>query len=76
MSSQYLNQSVQNQNINIKVHDAVIDGELSVVENSSFSGKLTVGGYVQSGSLLLNGIHKSVPNVAHNYIWCGRTIYY
>ena len=55
MSSQYLNQSVQNPNVNIRINDVTIDGELSVVENSTFSGKLTVGSYVQSGSLLLNG---------------------
>tara|TARA_R110002153_G_scaffold138885_3_gene289497 strand:+ start:5632 stop:6138 length:507 start_codon:yes stop_codon:yes gene_type:complete len=55
MSSQYLNQAVPNSNVNIRINDAVVTGELSVVENSSFSGKLTVGGYVQSGSLLLNG---------------------
>ena len=55
MSSQYLNQTVPNQNINIRVNDAVIDGGLSVVENSSFVGKLTVGSYVASSSLILNG---------------------
>tara|TARA_R110002072_G_C7924564_1_gene531268 strand:+ start:643 stop:1149 length:507 start_codon:yes stop_codon:yes gene_type:complete len=55
MSSQYLNQPVPNQNVNIRVNDAVVDGALSVVENSSFAGKLTVASYVQSGSLLLNG---------------------
>ena len=55
MSSQYLNQSVPNQNVDIRCHDAVIDGELSVVENSSFAGKLNVASYVASGSLILNG---------------------
>ena len=55
MSSQYLNQTVPNQSVNIRVNDAVVDGELSVVENSSFAGKLTVASYVASSSLILNG---------------------
>ena len=55
MSSQYLNQTVPNQNVNIRVNDAVVDGALSVVENSSFAGKLTVASYVASSSLILNG---------------------
>ena len=54
MSSQYLNQPVPNQSVNIRVNDAVVDGELSVVENSSFAGKLTVASYVQCGELILN----------------------
>jgi len=58
MSSQFLNQSVPNQDINIRCHDAQIDGGLSVVENSSFAGNLTVASYVQSNSLILNGTGK------------------
>ena len=55
MSAQYLNQPVPNQSVNIRVNDVVVDGELSVVENSSFAGKLTVASYVQCGELILNG---------------------
>ena len=71
MSSQYLNQAVPNQNINIKVNDAIVNGALSVVENSSFAGKLTVASYVASGSLILNGTGKiSLPSLV-NYTQIG-----
>ena len=48
MSSQYLNQSVPNQNINIRVNDAVVDGSLS-------ANNLNVSYFVSSDSLILNG---------------------
>ena len=51
MSSQYLNQSVPNQNINIRVNDAVVDGSLS-------ANNLNVSYFVSSDSLILNGTGK------------------
>ena len=73
MSSQYLNSTTPSEDINIKVHDATIrndltvDGGLSVVENSSFAGKLTVASYVASGSLILNGTGKITLPALVNY---------
>ena len=51
MSSQYLNQSVPNQNINIRVNDAIVDGSLS-------ANNLNVSYFVSSDSLILNGTGK------------------
>ena len=58
MSSKFLSQSVPNADINIRVNNAVVDGAISVVENSSFAGKLSVGSYVASSELILNGTGK------------------
>tara|TARA_R110002072_G_scaffold33595_2_gene101555 strand:+ start:946 stop:1431 length:486 start_codon:yes stop_codon:yes gene_type:complete len=51
MSSQYLNQSIPNENVNMRVNNAVIDGSLS-------SNNLSVSYFVSSDSLILNGTGK------------------
>ena len=51
MSSQYLNQSSKNSNVNIRVNNAVVDASLS-------ANNLDVSYFVSSDSLILNGTGK------------------
>ena len=51
MSSQYLNQSSKNSNVNIRVNNAVVDASLS-------ANNLNVSYFVSSDSLILNGTGK------------------
>ena len=60
MSSQYLNQAVKNQNVNIRVHDAVID-------NSTVTHDLQINQYLFKKHSILNQITSPTTSVDANY---------
>ena len=60
MSSQYLNQAVKNQNVNIRVHDAVID-------NSTVTHDLQINQYLFKKHVVINQITNPTTSVNANY---------
>ena len=60
MSSQYLNQSVPNQSVNIRVNDAIID-------NSVVSKDLQINQYLFKKHVVLNQITNPTTSVDANY---------
>ena len=65
MSSQYLNQSSKNSNVNIRVNNAVVDASLS-------ANNLDVSYFVSSDSLILNGTGKITLPALTIYTQTGR----
>ena len=55
MSSQYLNSTIPNENINLKVNNVLVNGSLQVANNSTFDSKLSVNSYIEADSLILSG---------------------
>lgn len=60
MSSQYLNQSVVNQDVNLRVYDAVVD-------NSVVSKDLQINQYIFKKHVVLNQITNPTTSVNANY---------